>query len=105
MSVQTLFAREHNRIATILSEINPQWSDERLFAESRHIVIAELQHITYNEWLPYIIGTENMHRFDLNVREHGYSFDYDYHLNPSVTAEFTTAAFRFGHSTVDGKFV
>lgn len=46
-----------------------------------------------------------MERFELNVRDKGYSTDYDIYVKPSVTSEFTTAAFRYGHSTVDGKFL
>lgn len=47
-----------------------------------------------------------MERFQLNVHEtDDYSNDYDSEVNACVTSEFTTAAFRFGHSTVDGKFM
>ena len=51
-----LLLREHNRIAQVLSEMNPEWSDEIVYQESRRIVAAEIQHITYNEWAPLIIG-------------------------------------------------
>lgn len=55
-TLHTIFAREHNRIAAILYDLNHHWSDERIFYETRQIVIAKLQHIIYSEWLPYLIG-------------------------------------------------
>lgn len=103
VAVHLLFAREHNRIAERLHHVNPQWNDDILFEEARRIVIAELQHITYNEWLPLIIGHEAMERFSLYSNPSGYGSDYDEDINPSMTNEFTGAAFRFGHSTVQGK--
>ena len=58
MTVHILFVREHNRIAKFLHHLNPTWSDERLFQEARKIVIAHIQHITYNEWLPVLFSEE-----------------------------------------------
>lgn len=97
-------AREHNRIADVLSDLNPRWSDEIIFLEAQRIVQAELQHIAYNEWLPLAIGGETIQRFSLGIRENGYSDDYNPDVNPCITSEFSTAGQRFGHSTVDGKF-
>ncbi|XP_045119482.1 chorion peroxidase-like [Portunus trituberculatus] len=52
----TLFAREHNRIAKELSRLWPNWNDERVFQEAKRIVAAEIQHITYNEFLSGLLG-------------------------------------------------
>ncbi|CAJ0920013.1 unnamed protein product, partial [Mesorhabditis belari] len=41
-----------------LQRINPSWTDERLFEESRKIIGALLQHLTYNEMLPLLLGRE-----------------------------------------------
>ena len=39
----TVWVREHNRLARQLGYLNPHWDDERLYQESRRIVIAEIQ--------------------------------------------------------------
>lgn len=51
----TLF-RMHNHIAAGLQKANPAWNDNMLFAETRKILIAKYQHVTYTEVVPAIIG-------------------------------------------------
>jgi peroxidase len=100
---QTIFLREHNRLAEELAKLNPHWDDERLYQEARRILIAQAQHITYNEWLPIIIGREKMQELGLLPLQNGFSSDYDKTLNPGILNAFVGAAFRFGHSMVQGK--
>jgi peroxidase len=96
--IHTLFVREHNRIASELGKINPQWNDETLFQETRHIIAALVQHITFNEFLPMVLGKEVMQSHDLVLLKDGYFDRYDRYTNPSAASGFVSAAFRFGHS-------
>ncbi len=58
--MHTIWIREHNRIADILLAQQPTASDEVIYQEARRIVGAMSQHITYNEWLPRILGSQLM---------------------------------------------
>ena len=51
-----IWVREHNRVADEIVKIAPRHSDEFYYQQARRIVIAEIQHITYNEYLPVMIG-------------------------------------------------
>ncbi|MFN8413920.1 MAG: peroxidase family protein [Anaerolineales bacterium] len=88
LSLHTLFVREHNRLASEVAQQHPQWTDEELYQYARRIVIAELQKITFDEFLPSLLGTQAIPSYQ------GYQAD----VNPSIANEFSTAAFRFGHS-------
>ncbi|KAF9823688.1 hypothetical protein SFRURICE_013169 [Spodoptera frugiperda] len=100
--LHTIFTREHNRVARALSALNPTWDEDRVFWETRRILQAEFQHMIYNEWLPLLLGPQTIKTFALSPSE-GYSSSYDPQANPSISAEFSTAAMRFGHSVVDGR--
>ncbi|XP_047478560.1 LOW QUALITY PROTEIN: chorion peroxidase-like [Penaeus chinensis] len=101
-AIHTLWLREHNRVARTLQQLNPSWPDEAVFQQARRIIVAEMQHITYNEWLPIIVGPNFMREFGINVRNSGFSFDYNPNINANMNNEFSTAAFRFGHTLVQG---
>ena len=89
----TLWMREHNRVAGALGALSPGAGDEEIFQEARSIVIAEIQRITYNEYLPLILSKEVIREIDEdNV--------YDPSLDATIANSFSTAAFRFGHSQV-----
>ena len=80
--------------------MNPHWNDETLYHEGRRIMAAINQHITYNEFLPRIIGWNYMNLYNLRVATEGYTNEYDATCNPGIFNEFATAAFRFGHSLI-----
>ena len=101
--IHLLFLREHNRIASKLQKMNPHWSDEKLYQESKKIVNGEFQHIVYNEWLPIILGPRFMARYGLYPIDKGFSKQYQNDFDPRVTNAFATAAFRFGHSQIPGE--
>uniref|UniRef100_A0A182RSK5 Chorion peroxidase n=1 Tax=Anopheles funestus TaxID=62324 RepID=A0A182RSK5_ANOFN len=104
VAVHTLFLREHNRLARRLQQLNPHWSDGTVFQEARRIVVAQLQHIAFGEYLPKVIGPRYTSLYRLHLPDYGtYSEFYNHHTNPAVSSEFTVAAFRFGHSTVPSK--
>jgi peroxidase len=54
------------------------------------VVAAELQLITYQEFLPVLLGPDSLAPYK------GYRPD----VNPGISNEFATAAYRFGHSMV-----
>lgn len=88
LSLQTLFVREHNRIAEEAAREHPDWTDEQLYQFARRMVIAEIQKITYEDFLPALFGRNPLSAY------HGYQAD----VNPGIATEFSTAAFRLGHS-------
>ncbi|XP_076249347.1 peroxidase [Calliopsis andreniformis] len=100
--LQIILLREHNRIADALARINPHWTDETIFQEARRIAIAEMQHITYYEWLPIFLGTQTTYGNGILYQTKNYVNDYDPDVDPSVLNEHTTAAFRYFHSLIAG---
>lgn len=93
LAMHTIWLREHNRIARALREMNPHWNGEKLYQEARRIVGAEMQHITYQHWLPRIFGP-TIDDFLLSYR------GYDPNVDASISNVFATAALRFGHSLI-----
>jgi hypothetical protein len=88
LAMQNLFVRNHNRLAEQLHELHPDWSDEHLYQEARKLNIAQEQIITYNAYLPAILGPNALTAFA----------GYNANVDPSIATEFSTVAFRFGHS-------
>ena len=88
-ATHALFVREHNRLADAIQAASPGISDEDIYQTARKIVGAEMQAITYNEFLPALLGA--------NAPTAG-DYVYDNTVDASITNAFATAAFRFGHS-------
>lgn len=105
LAMHTVWVGEHNRVATELGNLNPHWSDEKLYQEARRIVGALIQHITYREFLPLVLGREVCRLFELKLVRDGHYHGYNPKVNPTVANAFGAAAFRFGHSLVQGSLM
>ena len=88
LSIHTLFVREHNRLAGEILDRNTNWTDEQVYQYARHINIGLIESVTYNEFLP-----------SLGIELDSYS-GYDSTIDPSISNEFATVAFRMGHSQI-----
>jgi hypothetical protein len=91
ISMQTLFLREHNRLADQFAAANPTWTDEQIYQAARRVVGAEMEIITYNEWVPALLGPNALPAYT----------GYKPNVNPGIANEFSTAMFRFAHSQLD----
>ncbi|XP_066248705.1 peroxidase [Euwallacea similis] len=101
-SMHLIWARQHNNIAKGLFAINPHWTDETLFQESRKVIAAQMQHITYREFLPLLINDNLLKAHDLLPYSNDYFRKYNESLDASIANEFAAAAFRFAHTLIPG---
>jgi len=88
-TLQTVFVREHNWHADRLAAEHKDWNDEKLYQEARKILIAEMQVIVYNEFLPALMG-QKLPPYK----------GYKPMVNPGISNAFAAAAYRNGHSMV-----
>lgn len=94
-ALQTLFAREHNRVCDLLiKELRargmPMLTDEWLFQQARRVIVAELQSIAFNEFMPAMLGEGAISAYG----------GYNPKVDPSTDLIFTSAAYRWGHSAI-----
>ena len=89
--MHTLFVREHNRIAQGLLDDDANADVDAVYEQARRLVIAKIQVITYEEWLPALIGANAIAPYS----------GYDDSVNPTIFNEFSVAAFRLGHSMLN----
>ncbi|XP_064601256.1 peroxidasin-like [Liolophura sinensis] len=104
-AVTTVWQREHNRIARQLAKFprfasmsNKKARNDAIFYETRKLVIAIKQHITYNEFLRLTVGPERMNKYKISPLTSGYFTGYDSSVNPTLSNVMVVAAHRFGHS-------
>ena len=97
-SMHTLMVREHNRLVEEISTIYADdlagmsaiAQDDFLYQSAKKVVGAQVQAITFNEYLPSL-GVD-LSQYD----------GYDDSIDPTVNNEFATAGFRLGHSQISG---
>ena len=88
LSCHVLMIRDHNWHVDRISAMHPEVDGERLYQRAKSLVIAEMQKITYDEWLPKIVGPiPEWTAFNPNI-------------DATIKIEFSAAALRFGHSIV-----
>lgn len=95
-SLQTIFVREHNRLADAIQAANPALSGDDTYHFARELVAGQMQAITYNEFLPILLGSTS------GLGGYG---GYDNSVDASIANEFSGALYRFGHSMVQEEFI
>ncbi len=87
-AMHTLFVREHNYWAKLFRRDFPSMNGEEVYQFARAVVGAEMQAITYNEFLPILLGPNALEPYT----------GYNANVNSGIANVFSTAAYRFGHS-------
>lgn len=87
-AMHTLFMREHNYWADQMAIEFPGADGDELYDRARAIVGAEIQAITFNEFLPVLLGAEAMGDYS----------GYNPAVAPMISNMFASAAYRVGHT-------
>lgn len=95
IAMHTLFVREHNYWARAIGRANRGLDGDQIYEAARIIVAAEMQVITYREFLPLLLGRRGIPPY------RGYRPDVD----PSISNTFATAGYRFGHTMLASELV
>ncbi len=89
-SLDVLFVREHNYWVGQLHAEDPSLTGDQLYSMARAITTAEYQNIVYTEFLPSLLGPGTLTQYQ----------GYNPNVSPQIFEEFSTAAYRFGHSII-----
>lgn len=89
-AIHTLFVREHNRLCDNIKSSNPNYSEEEIFQQARRQIIALMQKITFNDFLPILLGNNSISPYQ----------GYNKNIDPSIATEFSTVGYRLGHTMI-----
>jgi peroxidase len=89
-AISKLFVDEHNYWVGVLKSEHSTWTGDQLYNMAKAITTAEYQNIIYTEYLPTLLGPNAVPAYT----------GFNSSVNTEVTQEFSTAAFRVGHSQV-----
>ncbi|GMV90800.1 MAG: putative peroxidase [Candidatus Hydrogenedentota bacterium] len=92
-AMHTVFVREHNWWAKRIRQEYPNMDGEKVYQCARALVAAEMQAITYNEFLPILLGPDALKPY----------VGYKAYINSGIMNEFATAAYRFGHTMLSSE--
>jgi peroxidase len=87
-SMHNLWVREHNFWAVRLSNNRPSMTGDDRYEAARNVVMAEEQVITYQDFLPLLLGPNAIPAYT----------GYNPYIDARITNEFSTAAYRLGHT-------
>jgi len=90
-AMHTLFMREHNRWCRRIARQSPQLTGEDIYQRARRLVGAQMQAITYREFLPMLLGKDAIAPYS----------GYDSSVDARIHNVFSTASYRYGHSQLN----
>lgn len=94
-AMHTLFVREHNRLAEEIAAEDPSLSGDEIYEAARRIVGAEMQIITYEEFLPVLLGRNALTPYR----------GYRRRADGGIYNIFSAAAYRLGHSMLNSEIL
>jgi len=94
-AMHTLWMREHNRVADGVRATYPYLSGNQVFDLARRIVITEMQVVTFNEFLPVLLGNKAFPKYS----------GYHSNVDPGIANEFSTAMYRLGHTMLSSSIL
>lgn len=89
-TMHTIWMREHNWWANKIYKEKPSLTDDEIYEKARIMVESEVQAITFNEFLPLLLGDDAIPAYTA----------YDDGIDIKIANEFSAVAYRFGHSCV-----